>query len=384
MADNKGMKTWTTPWGDLSLGRQPYDGDPALQAWSAADTLLARWALETSPATDRLHIVYNDAFGALTTLLLHQNLSVAQVSDSCLTQRCTLWNLEANGIEGEKLLLLDSLTLPSNAGDPPVVLYRLPKSHALLEFQLYQIRSLVPPGTVVAASAMVKDIHTSTLEIFERVLGATVTDLAEQKARLIRSTVEEKNLPPNPFPSVWALPSLGVRLVNHAGVFSREGLDDGTRLLLRHFPKIGPGPKTVIDLGCGNGVLGLAAARRAPEAEVYCVDESFMAVWSARESFRVNELGGRGSFLTGDGLEDFEKASADIILCNPPFHYQNAQTLEIALSLFDQARRVLRPDGEFWVVANRHLGHHKALAARFSTVRTAALDEKYIVLKATP
>jgi len=377
------MKTWTTPWGDLSLGRQPYDSDPALQAWSSADALLARWALETAP-TDRLHIVYNDAFGAITTLLLHQGRPVAQVSDSSLTQRCTLWNLDANGLGGEKLLLLDSLTLPAIDGsDPPVILYRLPKSHALLEYQLHQIRLMVPTGTVVAASAMVKDIHTSTLEIFQRVLGTTVTDLAEQKARLIRSTVEETDPPPNPYPSTWPLPALGVKLVNHAAVFSREGLDEGTRLLLRHFPKIGPGPKTVIDLGCGNGVLGLAAARRAPEAEVYCVDESFMAVWSARESFRVNELGGRGSFLTGDGLEDFDKGTADLILCNPPFHYQNAQTLEIALAFFDQARRVLKPSGEFWVVANRHLGHHKALAARFSSVRTAALDEKYIVLRAT-
>lgn len=380
------MKTWTTPWATLTLGRQPYDGDPALQAWSAADVQLARWALETTPATDRLHVVYNDAFGALTTLLIQQGRTVAQVSDSCLTQRCTLWNLEANELDAQNLLLLDSLTVPktARADEIPVVLYRLPKSLAFLEFQLYQIRSFLPAGAVVVAAAMTKDVHTSTLELFERLLGPTVTDLAEQKARLIRSTVADKDLPPNPYPSVWTLPSLGVKLVNHASVFSREGLDEGTKLLLHHFPKIGPGMKTIIDLGCGNGVLGLAAARRAPEAEVYCVDESFMAVWSAREGFRANELGGRGSFLAGDGLEDFEKGTADLILCNPPFHYQNAQTLEIALALFDQARQVLKPNGELWVVANRHLGHHKALASRFTTVRTAALDEKYIVLRAQP
>ena len=381
------MKTWTTPWGDYSLGRQPYDADPALQAWSAADTLLARYALETAPAGDRLHVIYNDAFGALSTLLVAQGKTVAQVSDSCLSQRCTLSNLEANDLPSDSLFLLDSLTIPqgeANGESVPQVLFRVPKSHALLEFQLHQIRSILPPGTVLASSAMVKDLHTSTLEIFEKVLGPTVTDLAEQKARLIRSTVADRPPPPNPYPSHFGIPSLGIKLVNHASVFSREGLDEGTRLLLQHFPKIGPGRKTVIDLGCGNGILGLAAARKAPEAEVYCVDESFMAVWSAREGFRVNELGGRGFFLAGDGLEDFEKASADLILCNPPFHYQNAQTLEIALNLFDQARKVLRPEGELWVVANRHLGHHKSLAERFSTVRTAALNEKFIVLRATP
>lgn len=381
------MKTWTTPWGTLKLSRQPYDGDPALQAWSAADTLLAQYALETAPAGERLHVVYNDAFGALSSLLLLNGKSVAQVSDSCLSQRSTLWNLENNRLASDKLFLLDSLTIPQGEAKDeaaPQVLYRLPKSHALLEFQLHQIRSLLPPGSILAAAGMAKDIHTSTLEIFERVLGPTVTDLAEQKARLIRTTVAGFEPPPNPYPSSFKVPSLGVKLVNHASVFSREDLDEGTRLLLQHFPKIGPGPRTIIDLACGNGVLGLAAARRAPEAEVYCVDESFMAVWSARETFRVNELGGRGYFLAGDGLEDFEKESADLILCNPPFHYQNAQTLEIALNLFDQARKVLRPTGELWVVANRHLGHHKSLAARFATVRTAALNERFIVLRATP
>jgi 16S rRNA (guanine1207-N2)-methyltransferase len=379
------MKTWTTPWGSLTLGRQPYDGNPALQAWSAADTLLARYAFETSPSEERLHVVYNDAFGALSTLLIRNGKAVVQISDSCLSQRCTLWNLEANGLDGDKLSLLDSLTVPKKESSPtPLVLYKVPKSHSLLEFQLYQIRSLLPVGAVLAASSMVKDLHSSTLEIFDRILGPTVTDLADQKARLIRSTVAAKTPPPNPYPSVWSVPTLKVRLVNHASVFSREELDEGTRLLLRHFPRIGPGAKTIIDLGCGNGILGLAAARRAPEADVYCVDESFMAVWSARESFRINELGGRGFFLTGDGLEDFEKASADLILFNPPFHYQNAQTMEIALTLFDQAKAVLKPEGELWVVANRHLGHHKSLADRFGTVRTAALDDKFIVLRARP
>jgi len=365
------------------LGRQPYDGDPALQAWSAADGVLARWAIESNPSPSA-HWVYNDAFGALSALLIRSGKTVVQVSDSCLSQRATLWNLDANGLDNKALSLVDSLTAPRpTEGESPIVLLRLPKSHALLEFQLRQLRELLPVGTTLAAAGMVKDVHSSTLELFERVLGPTETDLAEQKARLIRVTIAEREVSPNPFPSKWELPGMGVTMVNHASVFSREGLDPGTRLLLKHFPHLKPGPQTIIDLGCGNGVLGLAAARRATEADVYCVDESFMAVWSARESFRLNEMGGRGYFLAGDGLEDFERASADVILCNPPFHLQNAQTLEVALHFFDQAKYVLRPGGELWVVANRHLGHHKALAARFDDVRTAALDDSYIVLRAT-
>jgi 23S rRNA (guanine1835-N2)-methyltransferase len=377
------MKTWTTPWGALELGRHPYDNDPALQAWNAADALLAREALVQAPSPGRLHVVYNDPFGALTTLFVKNGRSVAQVTDSSLTQRCTVYNLEANGLDDQKVLLLDSLTTPPvPEGQVPLVFCRLPKGHSLLEFQLHQMRAFLPVGARVVAAAMAKDVHTATLELFEKILGPTETGLSEQKARVIRTTVADRNPGKVPYPTQWVVPTLGWTVVNHASVFSRDALDEGTRLLLRHFPKIAPGDQTVVDLACGSGVLGLAAAFRAPEAQVYCVDESFMAVWSAREGFRANEMGGRGFFLAGDGLEDFEKESADLILCNPPFHFQNAQTLEIALKLFDQARQVLKPTGELWVVANKHLGHHKSLADRFSQVKTVALDEKFIVLRA--
>ena len=336
------MKTWNSPWGDFTLGREPYDRDTALQAWSAADALLARHALTLEVPADAPQVVFNDAFGALTVLLRSQGRYVIQVSDSSLSQRCTLLNLDANNLDNAPLQLLDSLTVPVLKPDspPPVVLVRLPKALALLEYQLHQIRQFAPVGTVVAASAMAKDIHTSTLETFETLMGPTTSSLAESKARLILSTVTDKTVPANPYPTRWKVPALNASLVNHAGVFSREGLDEGTKLLLQHFPKIGPEVRSIVDLG------------------------------------------GRAQFLTGDGLEDFDKASIDLILCNPPFHFQNAQTLDVAYSMFDDAQRVLRPGGELWVVANKHLGHHKALAQRFPVVRTAALTDKFIVLRA--
>ncbi len=379
------MKTWNSPWGAFELGREPYDKDTSLQAWNAADALLATHAVATGPA-GAPHVVFNDAFGALTAVLRSQGCGVIQISDSSLSQRCTLINLEANRLDNQPVQLLDSLTIPvlQENSLPPIVLLRLPRSLALLEHQLWQVRQFVPVGAVVAAAAMSKDIHTSTLELFERWLGTTTSSLAESKARLILATVEFRPLQPNPYPTTFELPELKLKLVNHAGVFSREGLDEGTRLLLQNFPKLTLDHRTIVDLGCGNGLLGLVASQRSSEAEIFCVDESFMATASARESFRANGLGHRAKFLTGDGLEDFDKNSVDLILCNPPFHFQNAKTLEVAYGMFDDAKRVLRPNGELWVVANKHLGHHKALAQRFTEVRTAALSPKFIVLQARP
>ncbi|WP_234364664.1 methyltransferase, partial [Streptomyces sp. SM8] len=46
--------------------------------------------------------------------------------------------------------------------------------------------------------------------------------------------------------------------------------------------------------------------------------------------------------------------------------------------MFAGARRVLRPGGELWVVANRHLGHHRQLRRLFGNCVTAASDPKFV------
>ena len=87
---------------------------------------------------------------------------------------------------------------------------------------------MVPEGTTLIASDMAKHIHTSTLELFEKNFGPTKTSLAKKKARLIFSTVD-KNLPEGKQAFPKTLEHNQMQLVNHAGVFSRQKLDIGTR-----------------------------------------------------------------------------------------------------------------------------------------------------------
>ena len=61
-------------------------------------------------------------------------------------------------------------------------------------------------GTVVVGTGMVKEIHTSTLNLFERILGPTKTSLAEKKARLIFTTPDPALArPKNPWPLTYSL-----------------------------------------------------------------------------------------------------------------------------------------------------------------------------------
>lgn len=193
---------------------------------------------------------------------------------------------------------------------------RVPKSLGLLEDQLHRLAPALHPDTVVLGTGMVTDIHTSTLKLFERILGPTRTSLAVRKARLILCTPDRALDPgPNPWPLRYALPGdIGVvsgrTVTNHAGTFCADRLDIGTRFLLAHLPTAAPGAR-VVDLGCGNGVVGTAAALATPGIELLFVDESHPAVASAEETFRAN-LGpdARAEFRTADALDDADVAVA--------------------------------------------------------------------------
>ncbi|WP_316520277.1 methyltransferase [Kitasatospora brasiliensis] len=385
---------FSTPWGTFDLTRFPADPRERLRAWDAADEYLLRHlAGETDSAAGaatelagRTVAVLGDRWGALTTALAE--FRPVQITDSHLGRQATLANLARAGAEVDEARLRTTRDAPPERID--VLLVRIPKSLALLEDQLHRLAPAVHAGTVVVGTGMVTEIHTSTLRLFERILGPTRTSLAVRKARLVFCTPDPALTPgPNPWPHRYALPSdigpaSGRTVVNHAGTFCADRLDIGTRFFLAHLPTPAPGAR-VVDLGCGNGVVGTAAALAGPGAELVFVDESHQAVASAEETFRLN-LGpdAPAEFLTADALaaDTVAPGSVDLVLNNPPFHSHQATTDATSWRMFTGAKRALRPGGELWVVGNRHLGYHVKLRRLFGNCRLVAGNPKFVVLRA--
>ncbi|MFJ5773965.1 methyltransferase [Streptomyces sp. NPDC093094] len=373
----------TTPWGELALARFPEDPRDTLRAWDASDEYLLRYLADTGVGLSGTVVVLGDRWGALVTALAAHR--PVQISDSYLGQEASRANLARAGVEPGAVQLLTTQDTPPGRID--VLLVRVPKSLALLEDQLQRLAPSVHEGTVVVGTGMVKEIHTSTLRLFEQILGPTRTSLAERKARLILCTPDPAlERPASPWPYRYALPSdvgpvSGRTVVNHAGVFCADRLDIGTRFFLGHLPAT-HGARRVVDLGCGNGVVGTAVALANPEAEVLFTDESFQAVASAEATYRANGVPGHAEFRVGDGLAGVAAGSVDLVLNNPPFHSHQATTDTTAWRMFTGARRVLRPGGELWVIGNRHLGYHVKLRRVFGNSRLVAADPKFVVLKA--
>ncbi|MGW0670457.1 methyltransferase [Streptomyces sp. NPDC002746] len=382
------MNRLTTSGAGYDLARFPEDPRDPFRAWDAADEYLLRHleGIDGASPVDLSGsvVVVGDRWGALSTVLAGHR--PVQITDSYLAQRATAANLERNGAGADAVRLLSARDTPPERVD--VLLVRVPKSLALLEDQLYRLAPAVHAGTVVIGTGMVKEIHTSTLKLFERIIGPTRTSLAVKKARLIHCTPDPAPVrASSPWPHRYELPDdvgavAGRIVINHAGIFCAERLDIGTRFFLKHLP-VRSGPDRVVDLGCGNGVLGLSAALANPEAELTFIDESYQAVASAEATFRANtDAGAEARFVVGDVLAGTAPASVDLILNNPPFHSHQATTDATARNMFHGARAALRQGGELWVVGNRHLGYHTQLRRTFGNCTTVAGDPKFVVLRA--
>ncbi|ECU2633803.1 23S rRNA (guanine(1835)-N(2))-methyltransferase RlmG [Salmonella enterica] len=361
----------------LTLKRFPQtDDDNPLLAWEAADEYLLQQLDETEIRGPVL--ILNDTFGALSCALAEH--SPYSIGDSYLSELGTRENLRHNGIAESSVTFLDSTADYPQA--PGVVLIKVPKTLALLEQQLRALRKVVTAQTRIIAGAKARDIHTSTLELFEKVLGPTTTTLAWKKARLINCTFSHPQLADAPQTLSWKLEDTGWTIHNHANVFSRTGLDIGARFFMQHLPENLDGE--IVDLGCGNGVIGLSLLAKNPQANVVFVDESPMAVDSSRLNVETNlpEAFERCEFMINNALSGVEPFRFNAVFCNPPFHQKHALTDNIAWEMFHHARRCLKINGELYIVANRHLDYFHKLKKIFGNCATIATNNKFVILKA--
>ena len=384
----------TVPQGTFELRRHPERHREELRAWDSADELLLRRLAGDDPGLDAAWgplrgdgatLVLQDAFGALSVALAPRSPTV--VVDSYCSTRAIPLNLGRNGIDPTTADVRSTRdTLADLAQRVTLLVVRPPRNLALLEHLLRLVRPLLAQDAVVVGAEMVKHLHTSTLEVFERVLGPTTTTRAHRRARVLECRPDPALEPGAwPWPTSYVIEPGTLRVESWPGVFSAARLDQGTALLLEHLPET-EGPEHVVDLGCGNGVLGTVAALENPDATVTFVDDSALAIESAIGTYATNVgSDGDATFVLGNGLADppaIETGSAGLVLCNPPFHEQRAMGDAVAWQMFHDAHVALAPDGELWVVGNRHLAYHAKLRRIFGNCEVVASSARFVVLRA--
>ncbi len=381
----------STPQGNFTLNRFPLRKKTMLRAWDAADEYLLHYLAENKLLQeDSSLLIVNDGFGALSVPL--SQFQPVVITDSYLAAQAISGNAQNNNITDSAITIIDSLLTPeltanvrSTVGNQ-VVLIKVPKSLAMLADQLHRIRPLLDAQTVIIAAAKTNRIHRSTLALFEKIIGPTTTSLARKKSRLIFSQFDTTlEVADNPYPKSYLLPykldDVAIEIKNHAAVFSQEKLDIGTRFFIENLP-IDEKYKTVVDLGCGNGVVGLMAAIKNPAAKLIFTDESYMAIESSIRNFlSVFEDSREAEFLQTDCLQGVAENSVSLIMCNPPFHQDHAINDQVAWQMFSESRQVLEDNGELWVIGNRHLAYHAKLKKLFGNAELVFSNKKFVIVK---
>jgi 16S rRNA (guanine1207-N2)-methyltransferase len=170
-----------------------------------------------------------------------------------------------------------------------------------------------------------------------------------------------------------------LRLLQDERIFARGRLDPATRMLAGAFDV--PSSGTVLDLGCGGGVLGILAARLAPASEVVLVDSDPLAVDVSRRNAALNGASNVSVYLS-DVLAGLPGRAFTTVIMNPPFHRGRAHDNALAERFLTEASLALQPGGSLFVVCNRFLPYERTLTTLLGPVHEVVGDRQYKVLLA--
>ena len=368
--------------GELTLSR-PGTDDPTLRAWDAADELLLEEGLNAASGVTKPRVlIVDDQYGALSLGL--SGLSPVIVADSA-----TLFAaLDENASLNPSLIAPSQVRSWINPPEGPfdLVVMRIPRQADYLGWLLRWLNGVVAESGVLLAGDMIKHLPARSVDVFAETVNTEKVLSARKKARVIRCRKGSK-LPEN-WPGTWK----GYLLTGQSdhkvealpAVFAREKLDIGTRLLLpcvaEAVRKAEPGAR-VLDLACGNGVLGMTALAGRQDLQVCFSDVSSQAVLSASRNVERAFPEAEVAFVHADGIESGQ-GRFDLILLNPPFHEGGVVGNHISLRLFGQAARHLSPGGRLLMVGNRHLGYHRSLRRHFSSIHQLDASPKFVVFQA--
>ncbi|MCG2579860.1 MAG: methyltransferase [Marinobacter sp.] len=369
-----------TPEGVLTLKR-PGNTDRTLRAWDAADELLLEQAFVHVPENAGMRVlVVDDQFGALTMGL--RRFDPLSLADSASLAGALALNGRDNG---ESHVAVPESWLAPPEGPFDAIVMRIPRQLDYLSWLLRWSNDVLAADGILIAGGMIKHLPDRSVEVFNELVRTKQVCPARKKARVVVCQPGEQGL--DGWQGQWKgyLLDEGDCLVSGLpAVFARERLDIGTRLLLPDIRQaaaaLAPGAR-VLDLACGNGVLGLTALLEQPTLNVVFSDVSSQAVISAKHNVDRAVSAADARFCHGDGVPE-DAGKFDLILLNPPFHEGGVVGDHIALRLFQQAARHLENNGQLLMVGNRHLGYHRSLKRYFPVVTQLQADPRFVVFSA--
>ena len=141
-------------------------------------------------------------------------------------------------------------------------------------------------------------------------------------------------------------------LTTDNGVFSKKGLDFGTRTLLESISEI-EFSGSILDFGCGYGPIGIYLAKTS-KCDIDMIDINDRAIRLAKQNARNNKV--EVNIYSSDIYSNVEK-KYDYIISNPPIRVGK----EILYKVLFEAKKHLKTNGKLIIVVNKQQGAKSVL-----------------------
>ncbi|MEE9439019.1 MAG: methyltransferase [Saprospiraceae bacterium] len=324
-------------------------------------------------------MIYNDRFGYLTTNLLTHQLEV--VTNTKSQEKSIIDNLKNLELTSDDIKWKTPIDIYKS--DAKTIVLKMPKSLDLLELNLNQISKNISGDCQVYCGFMTKYFSKKMLVICSKYFENVVQTKAKKKARLIiLSGKKEVNINRDLLIKTinYKFPKVDITKEYHQyfGVFSANHIDYATQFLLEHL-HLEDNYTKVLDLASGNGIIASYIQQLRPNIEIVLLDDSYLAIASSK----MNIKGEKISYHYDDNLGSFDDKTFDLIVSNPPFHFEHETNIEITLKLLSEAKRCLNKNGKLILVANIHLNYTTHLERIFDKAIITDRNEKYEIIECT-
>ncbi len=351
---------------EYKINRIPEPKDQSLKAWSAADEYLLSCFNDLKSEKNNLAI-YNDRFGYLTCHLNEYSPTLIITNKS--QEKSIQENIKKNKIGIDNINFINPLEEYKPKAN--IALIKIPKSLELFKLFLYQVCNNSSDNIEVICSFMTRHFSPQILKIASDFFNDVEQSKAKKKSRLLILKNKKENKITD---IIQSFDYKGNIMQQYAGVFSAKHIDYATQFLLEHL-EVKNVDNKILDLASGNGIIAKEIRSTNESAEIHLLDDFYLAIASSQ--LNINSKNTFHHF--NDSLEDFEDEYFDLIVSNPPFHFEYEINIQIPLELFKEAHRCLQSNGNFQLVANKHLNYKTHLIRLFSIVETIAENDKFIV-----
>ncbi len=349
----------------FNIKRYPANSTNNLKPWNAGDELILNY-LENELHTNPKIVIANDDFGFLTTCL-NTYKPVCIINNK--TQEYALKkNWRINIGNSESLNLTSPLDENLNVND--IGLIKIPKSLDLFELYLGQIHKSLTENGFVICSFMTKYFTPQLIKIAEKYFEDVNQTKAHKKARLI--VLKKKKAAQYKF--IHKIDYNEQIIKQYYGVFSASNIDYATQFLIDNL-NVNPTENNILDLASGNGVLALMVLKQNPNAQLTLLDDSLLAI----ESSKLNLKDSNSIYIHDNNLDSIEDDSLDLVISNPPFHFEYEINISVPLGMFTRVERCLKPNGRFLMVANNHLKYLPHLEHKFTSAKVLIENKKFKV-----